>query len=167
VTQALLGFVVERGLDDLAAERGDLREDLVRGRAVDQHDHRGAAGLQLVAQVLHEVVVDTDVGQRAGRRARGRADRHAEQRHEEDQADQPAPEGAADGSAGGQLVGLMQLDLALVVTGDDDRVLELDRVLLLQSAEGPHDLFGGRAVRERDGDEIAHVKGSFGWVAPS
>src|SRR4051794_5321406 len=43
LAQALFGLVVERRLDDLATELRDLGKDLVRRRAMDQHDHRGAA----------------------------------------------------------------------------------------------------------------------------
>ena len=78
---------------------------------------RGAAGLQLRAEVLHEVVVHADVGERAGGGAGRRADRHAEQRDEEDQADQAAPQRAAGGARGGELVGLVQLDLAVLRRG--------------------------------------------------
>ena len=65
---------------------------------LDEHDERGAPGLQFLAELLHEVVVDAAVGHRAAGRAGRGADRHAEQRHEEDEADQAAPERPAGGA---------------------------------------------------------------------
>ena len=66
---------------------------------------------------------------------------------------------------GGELVGLVQLDLAVLLTGDDDGVLELDRLLGLETAQRAHDLFGGGLVGVGDGDEIAHL-GSFARERP-
>src|SRR6187200_1142121 len=48
--QARLGLVVERGLDDLAAEPLDAREDLVGRALAHQHHDRGAALLEIVAE---------------------------------------------------------------------------------------------------------------------
>src|SRR4051794_39455629 len=156
VTQPGLGVVVERGLDDLAAELGDLGQHLVRRAAVHERDQRRAARFELGAELLHELVVDADVGQRPGRGARGRADRHADQRDQEDQADQAAPQRAAGRAAGHELVRLMQLDLAVLLAGDDHRVVELDRVLGLEAGERAEDLLRGRLIWIGDGDQCAH-----------
>src|SRR5262249_24742995 len=89
--QVLLLLVAQRRLDDFAAVRLEPLEQLVAGRGVAERDQRGAAGRQLGAQLLDEVVVDADVGELAGDRARRGADGDAQQRGEEQQADQAAP----------------------------------------------------------------------------
>ncbi len=89
--QRRLLLVRERALDHVAAELRGLRHHLVARRLADEHQHRGAALGQLVAELPHEVVVDAVVAQRAGRSARRRTDRHAEERHQEDEADEATP----------------------------------------------------------------------------
>src|SRR4051794_19796390 len=86
--QALLGLRVERGLDDVAAVLLDAVEDLLRGVATAEVDECRAARTDLLAELLHELVVHARVGHLAGRGATRRADRHAEQRRQEQQADE-------------------------------------------------------------------------------
>src|SRR5690349_995112 len=61
----------EPGLDDLAAELRDPREDLVRRAAAHEHDHRSAVVVQLGPEAVHEVVFDPDVLLLADRGSRG------------------------------------------------------------------------------------------------
>ena len=67
--------------------------------------------------------------------------------------------------AGDELAGLVQLDLAVLVARDDDRVLERDQVLGLQAAQRRDDLFGGGLVGIGDGYKRAH-QGSFARDGP-
>jgi hypothetical protein len=81
-----------------------------------------------------------------------------------DQPDQPAPERSAGRAGRTQARGLVQLDLAVFSTLDDDSVLELDQVLL-----GRLDELGAHALRGvhlgiRDREQIAHVRFLSGWI---
>src|SRR5215217_6650639 len=77
-----LGFALwpEPGLDDVAAELRDPREDLVRCAPPHEHDHRAAVVVELHPEAIHEVVLDPDVLLLADRGARGGPDRGAQQR---------------------------------------------------------------------------------------
>ena len=77
----------------------EMRGSTFRGRLAHEDEDRGAAGLQLLAKFLHELVVDADVRHRAGGGAARPADGHAQQRHEEDEADEAAPQRAAGRAA--------------------------------------------------------------------
>jgi hypothetical protein len=59
--------------------------------------------------------------------------------------DQPAPQGAADGAGAGRRR-LMELDLAVLLTLDDDQVLEFDLVGLLELHHVCRDLLGGTEI---------------------
>jgi hypothetical protein len=49
--QGLLGVLAQRAVDDLAAVLGDARQHLVGRRLADEDEDRGAAGLQLLAEL--------------------------------------------------------------------------------------------------------------------
>lgn len=84
-------------------------------------------GLRRRRHLFHHLVVDAEIPELAGNRAGRRADRSAEERIEKDEADQHAPEPAADRSRRCQTHRLIELDPALVIAQDDDRILKLDQ----------------------------------------
>src|SRR4051794_19721295 len=61
LTQPGLCVVVERALEHGAAVLTDSGEHLVGRRAVDEHDHRGRARLELLAECLEERIVYADI----------------------------------------------------------------------------------------------------------
>lgn len=155
--QMLLLLVAQRGLDELTAERRDLGDDLVRGGLLHQDEQRGGAGLQVLAQVLHEVVVDAGVGRGTpGGPGRG-TDGRTEQRHEEEQPDDTAPQRPARCTRRRVVHGLMQLDLPVLAPLDDHDVLELDEVLLGQLEHFLAHLIGRGEVVVGDDEQIAHT----------
>src|SRR3954452_3367383 len=109
--QVLLLLGVEGGLDHFAPVLLDAVEDLLRGVAPAEVDERRAARGDLLAELLHEVVVDARVGDLAGRGAARRSDRHAQQRGQEQQADEAAPQRAPGRPGARRAHGLVQLDL--------------------------------------------------------
>src|SRR6185503_8251491 len=74
----------------------------------------------------------------------------------EQQADEAAHERAA-GGAGTGVAGLVDLDLAVGVAGDDDDVVELEDLLLRHPDQLVANLLSGRAIRIRHRDQIAHL----------
>src|SRR3954454_12403470 len=153
-----LGFALrpEPGLDDLAAELRDPREDLVRRAAPHEHDHRAAVVVELHPEAIHELVLDPDVLLLADRGAGGGPDRRAQQRREEDEADHHSPAGAARSALAGRTAGLVELDLAFAVAFDHDHVVELDRPLFGQLLELRGDGLRSLDVGVGDGDQVAH-----------
>jgi hypothetical protein len=89
-------------------------------------------------------------------RAAGGPHRHPQQGGEEQQADEAAHERAAAG-AGTGAAGLVDLDPAVGVAGDDDDVVELEDLLLRHLDQLVANLLGGRAIRIRNRDQIAHL----------
>src|SRR5690606_18806950 len=104
----------ERGLDELAAERLQLLDDLLAGGRLGHEEQYRRTRRQLPADLTDEVVVDGGVGG-------GLADGRGHQRREEQQADQ-----RAGGAARGGAADLADADPALAVLRDG-RVLEADR----------------------------------------
>ena len=113
-------------------------------------------GWSLLAEPLHEVVVDAGVAQGAAGGAGGGTDRHAEQRHEEDQPDQAAPERATRRAEAGER-GLMELHVAVVLAFDDHKVVELDVVALDGLAEIRGDLLRRGQIVVGDRDQVTHA----------
>jgi hypothetical protein len=154
--QVLLLVPAERALQDGAAVGLHPVDDLVaRVRAAEEDQCRGA-GLERLAEILHEVVAHAEVGHLAPDGSRCGADGHAEERGQEDQADQAAPHGAARGAGAGGADRLVELDLAVGLAFDDHRVLEREQMLLRGLDELLPHLLGGVAIRIGDGDEGAH-----------
>ena len=98
----------------------------------DRDEQLRTAGLEVLGDVLHEVVVDAKIGERPADGAGGRTDGHADDGHHEDHADQQTPEAPACRPGGSQVHRLNQLDLAVRLLDRDDRIFQLDQVLLLQ-----------------------------------
>src|ERR1700729_1078318 len=117
----LLGvFFGQRGPDHGTAvllERGDR---LVRRYLLDHHEQRGGAGLQVVAHLLLERLVDPLLAEVAEQRPHSGAEREAGERDEEQQAEQEAPEPAPPRPATGRGAAVRGLHvvLALAVPGD-------------------------------------------------
>src|SRR5215467_15626514 len=59
VLQLLLGLVGQRGLEDGAAVLGQRGRGLVRGHLLDHHEQRRRAGLQHLADLVLEGLIDT------------------------------------------------------------------------------------------------------------
>jgi hypothetical protein len=154
---ALLGLVVQRGLDDVTAERPQALEHLLGRVGATESDQGRRTGLELVTELLEEVVVHADVRHLPRRGAARGADGHAHEGREEDQADQAAPDRAAGGTGPGRAHGLMQLDLAVRPVLDHDRVLEGDQMLLGRLDQRSSDLLGRLHVRVGDRQQCAHV----------
>ena len=127
-----LGFIEGRLQYD-AAKVLDLCEDLVRGHLLDKHEQGCVARLDAFGELLHEFVINANVRQRAAERAARRPQGRAEQRIEEKHPDQQPPETAGNGAGRCRIDDLMQLDLPVGRFRGDDRIPELDQILLCNS----------------------------------
>ncbi len=155
-----LGLILmgEGRLEDGAARAAQGVEDLVGEVGIDQHEQGGRARRQVFGQLLHKIVIDAHVAQSPGHRTGPGTDHEAQQRVEEDEPDEHAPETAAHRSAGGKIVHLVQLDFAVLLLLDDDRVLKGNKVRLLHLQKGKADFFGLVFVVIRHGNQFTHGK---------
>src|SRR5262245_26936598 len=112
-------------------------------------------------QLLHELVVDPDVGERPGDGAGGGAEREPEERIQEDEPDERAPEAPAHRADGRHVVKLAQLHLAVLLAHGDHRVGKVDEVVLLHLEQREADLLGFHFVLVTDHDQRRHGTSSL------
>ena len=156
--QPRLILVPQRGLDHprRAAIAFQPWQQLVEVHLARQDEHRAAADRNRLADLADEIVVDAIIGGIPGQRPGPRPDCRAKQRIEEQKPDQPAPEPAAQSARRRQVRRLVQLVMLGIRPGDDDRVLELDKVFGLRLGQVlPHGK-GVILVVEGDHDEVGH-----------
>ena len=183
--ELLAGFPLGRALGVL--RRGDLRLDdgvgaardgaaEIRHRRVDDlgallvhhREQRGVAdldGARDLAERRVGLAGVVDVEQRADEEPVGPADEHAER--SADDADQQADQ-ASGGRARhrGRLDAVLRDDLAVLASGDDDRLEHVDAVLGIELLEQGQRLVGIAVVLEGDRDDAAAVEGVGGawWL---
>ena len=105
---------------------------------------------------LHLLVIDAHVHQRTAQRPRSRADSRAGDRHKKEPANQHAPEGARNRARRRRMHELIEFHSAVFVAGGDDRIANLDQVLLLHSEDLIAHFLGFLFVLERYENKIAH-----------
>jgi hypothetical protein len=131
----------------------------------DQREQPSRPGLQgSAARILHELVVDAEIGELAAKRARRGADCGAHERHQENHADEGSQKSARQRACRGEVHHLVQLDLAVGVLDDDNRILKLDQIVLLQFKDLLTDLLGFLFRGKGDENEslMVHTPNGFG-----
>ena len=146
----------------LALEWLQRGQNLIWGDLFHQNENGGATGLKLFGQLLHEVVIDPEIGEAPRQGAGPRPNGRTHEGHEKQHSDQHAPEATRYRPHGGEVRGLVEFDLSGGVLGHDDHVLHVDQILLLQLRQGRPQLEGGLLIRKRNNDKIAHLRVS-GW----
>ena len=159
--QAIFVLMREGGADEGAARAFQFLEGLVHGDAAEQHEEHGAAGLEVAAQALHELVVDAHIGQCAGNGARARAHGRAEQGIHEEQPDEQAPETAGNGARTGEIIKLKQLDLAVFLADGDDGVFQIDKIFLLHFKKAQTHFFCLELIRVGNNNKSTHGTSFF------
>src|SRR6185312_71693 len=142
-------------------QRGDR---LVRSRLLDDHEQRRGPGLEVVAHLLLERLVDALLTEVPEQSPHSGADRQARERDEEQQAEQHAPETAPHGTApcGCAAVGGVNVVLALEVPRDRGDLIGLDDQFAFERAHRLAGLLGGSLVRIPNRNQRCH-QCSFGW----
>jgi len=124
---ALLG---QRGLQHGAAVLAHRFDCLVRRYLLQEQEQRRGAGLEHVAHLVLELLVDAGLGELAHEGAHSGAHGHAEDRDEEQQPEQQTPEHAPRRTAAYHVVVGVDVVAAVFVAGDyRDRVRLDDQVL--------------------------------------
>ena len=117
----------------------------------------GRAGLErFVGLGLHLLIINAHVHQRTAKRPRRSADGGAGDWHKKEPADQHAPEGARNRGCRRRMHELIEFHPAVFVASGDDRIADLDQVLLLHSEDLIAHFLGLLFILERYENEIAH-----------
>src|SRR5215831_7654726 len=142
VSKDLLLLLVERRLEDHAPGILDFVQYLIGRHMLDQHEQNRIAGFNGRRQLLHELIVDAEIGERAAERSRRRAEGNAYERIHEQQADQQPPEAPHGGARGGGVDQLIELDGIALRLDRDDRIANRDQIFALELQYSLPDFIG-------------------------
>ena len=109
------------------------RQHLVSGHLTDQPEQCGVAGLQRLRHILHEPVVDPDIGERTAARPSRGTKCNPSHRDHEDETDQQASERARGGASSSGMEDLLELDPTVPLLDGDDSIAEFDQIKSLYS----------------------------------
>src|SRR5215831_17803399 len=157
VLQLLLGLLGQGGLEDGAAVLGQPIHGLVRGHLLDHHEQRRRAGLQHVADLVLEGLIDTSLADVPYECPYTCPNSHAKEWDEKEEPEEESPEQPPGGALADRVMVRDGLDVAILVADDRGDRVRLDHQVLRESLNFLFRLQSGCGVRVSDRDEICHV----------
>src|SRR5215472_7950739 len=152
----LLGLLGQGAPDDRPAELTERLDGVVWGHLLDDHEQRRGPRLELPADLVDEVLVDTGLLDLAEDRSEACPERYAQDRNEEQNAEERSPEQSPHRPSSDRVMVGSGLVLPVLVTHDRRNGIGLDHEVRLE----PVDLVHGRRSRGgvgiRDRDQVGH-----------
>src|SRR5215831_16672717 len=152
----LLGLLGQGAPDDRPAELTERLDGLVWGHLLDDHEQRRSPRLELPADLVDEVLVDTGLLDLAEDRSQACAERYTQDRNEEQNAEERSPEQSPHRPSSDRVMVGSGLVLSVLVAHDRRNGIGLDHEVRLEPVDLVH---GGRSrggVRIRDRDQVGH-----------
>src|SRR5215467_4561709 len=152
----LLCLLGQGAPDDRSAELAERLDGLVWGHLLYDHEQRRGPRLELPADLVNEVLVDTGLLDLAEDRSEACAERYTQDRDEEQNAEERSPEQSPHRPSSDRVMVGSGLVLPVLIAHDRSNGVRLNHEVRLE----PVDLVHGRRSRGgvgiRDRDQVSH-----------
>jgi len=163
----LLGLLGQGAPDDRSAELTERPDGLVWGHLLHDHEQRRGPRLELPADLVDEVLVDTGLFDLAEEPSEACADRYTQDRDEEQTAEEQPPEHAPHRPSSDRVMVGSGLVLPVLVAHDRRNGIGLDHEVRLELVDLVHGRQSRGGVRIRDRDQVGHQDPPSSRDAPS
>jgi hypothetical protein len=143
--------------DDRPAELTECRECLVWGHLLHDHEQRRGPRLQLPADLVDELLVDTGLLDLAKEPSEACSDRYTQDRDEKPTAEEQPPEHSPRRPSSDRVMVGSGLVLPVLVAYDRRNFTGLDHELRLEPVDLVHGRRSRGGVRIRDSDQVGHL----------